>query len=74
MTVGDRSHFGCAAEGASCGGKVLPVQKKDWNFDACVALQCKAEIDRLLVDEDEIDLWMRHAAGLDRVLDGCFLA
>jgi hypothetical protein len=37
-------------------------------------LRCKAEINRLVVDEDEIDLWMRETAGRDRALYGRFLA
>src|SRR5689334_5882857 len=38
-----------------------------------VALHKPGEIDRLLVHDDEIDLRMRHAAGLDRILDRSLL-
>src|SRR5215469_15314015 len=43
------------------------------DFNSRVALQRKPEIHRLLVDENEIDLGMRHAAGLDGVFHRCFL-
>jgi hypothetical protein len=47
-----------------------PVLRYWIDADICFSLQKVFETYRLISDQDQIDLWVRNAAGFDYVFDG----
>src|SRR5690606_7224032 len=70
VDIGDESRLAQGPGPEPDEGRDVEGLEHGIDADALAAGEAMREIDRLAVDEYEVDFCVRHSAGLDQVLDG----